>query len=206
MYNQVFNQNRLKADSRKIVLCYKVQFRLGRLVKEIVDRGANKYAYVQRARNLLWALLCQAILNEPRLEERAEQFGPGLSLEANTRIGCRDWRLRGVVPRLRSCCRQGLRAKGSRRQLQFHADECGLQTLDGNSVQSLEMGTEATDQVIGSAAPNQSLNLTGAAFWFRAACSRCSGPGKLALSFKPRPPVATGPWSGVPPGTSSAVG
>ena len=32
-------------------------------------------------------------------------------------------------------------------------------------------------------ASNQSLNLTGAAFRFRAACSRCSGPGKLALSF-----------------------
>ena len=27
---------------------------------------------------------------------------------------------------------------------------------------------------------NQTLNLTGAAFWFRAACRPCSGPGKLA--------------------------
>jgi hypothetical protein len=45
IYNQVFDQSRLKADSRKIVLCYKVQFRLRRLVYDIVDRGANKYAY-----------------------------------------------------------------------------------------------------------------------------------------------------------------
>lgn len=82
IYNQVFNASRLKADSRKIVLCYKVQFRLRRLVNDIVDKGANKYAYVQRARNLLWALLCQAILNDSRLEERAEGFGHGLSLEA----------------------------------------------------------------------------------------------------------------------------
>jgi hypothetical protein len=82
LYSQVFNQSRLRADARKIILCYKVQFRLGRLVKAIVDRGANKYAYVQRARNLLWALLCQAILNDPKLEEYAEQFGKGLSLEA----------------------------------------------------------------------------------------------------------------------------
>ena len=81
-YNQVFHQSRLKADSRKIVLCYKVQFRLRRLVNDIVDKGANKYAYVQRARNLLWALLCQAILNDSNLEERAEAFGRGLSLEA----------------------------------------------------------------------------------------------------------------------------
>jgi hypothetical protein len=59
-----------------------VQFRLRRLVNDIVDKGANKYAYVQRARNLLWALLCQAILNDSKLEESAEDFGRGLSLEA----------------------------------------------------------------------------------------------------------------------------
>jgi hypothetical protein len=82
IYHQVFDQNRLKADSRKIVLCYKVQFRIGRLLNDIIDKGANKYAYVQRARYLLWALLCQAILNDQKLEERAEQFGRGLSLEA----------------------------------------------------------------------------------------------------------------------------
>jgi hypothetical protein len=82
IYNQVFSQNRLRADSRKVILCYKIQFRLRRLVNDIVDKGANKYAYVLRARNLLWALLCQAILNDPKLEERAEDFGRGLSLEA----------------------------------------------------------------------------------------------------------------------------
>ena len=82
IYHQVFNQNRLKANSRKILLCYKIQFRLRRLVYDIVDKGPNKYAYVQRARNLLWALLCQSILNDPKLEEHAERFGKGLSLEA----------------------------------------------------------------------------------------------------------------------------
>jgi hypothetical protein len=82
IYNQVFGQSRLRADSRKIVLCYKVQFRLRRLVNDIVDKGTNKYAFVQRARNLLWALLCQAILNDKKVEDRAEEFGLGLSLEA----------------------------------------------------------------------------------------------------------------------------
>ena len=42
IYNQVFNQNRLRADSRKIILCYKIQFRLRRLVNDIVD---NKEAH-----------------------------------------------------------------------------------------------------------------------------------------------------------------
>ncbi len=82
IYEQVFSASRLKADTRKIVLCYKAQFRLRRLMNDIVDKGANKYAYVHRARNLLWALLCQAMLNDPRIEQRAEEFGKGLSLEA----------------------------------------------------------------------------------------------------------------------------
>jgi hypothetical protein len=82
LYEQVFNGSRLRADARKILLCYKVQFRLRRLVNDIVDKGANKYAYVQRARNLLWALLSQAILNDTSIENRADEFGKGLSLEA----------------------------------------------------------------------------------------------------------------------------
>jgi hypothetical protein len=82
IYNQVFSEARLRSDLRKVVLCYKIQFRLGRLSYDIVDKGANKYAYVLRSRNLLWALLCQAILNDSKLDERAEKFGRGLSLEA----------------------------------------------------------------------------------------------------------------------------
>jgi hypothetical protein len=34
IYGQVFSQNRLKANFRKVVLCYKVQFRLRRLVSD----------------------------------------------------------------------------------------------------------------------------------------------------------------------------
>jgi hypothetical protein len=82
IYGQVFHDGRLQADARKIVLCYKTQFRLRRLSGDIVEKGANKYEYVLRARNLLWALLCQAMLNDPKLENRAEEFGRGLSLEA----------------------------------------------------------------------------------------------------------------------------
>ena len=83
LYAQVFNQARLKADSRKILLCYKVQFRLRRLLNDIVEKGANKYAYIHRARNLLWALLCQGILNDTNIESHADSFGHSLSLEAD---------------------------------------------------------------------------------------------------------------------------
>jgi hypothetical protein len=83
VYEQVFHPSRLKADSRKILLCYKVQFRLRKLVAEIMDKGANKYWFMGRARHLLWGLLCQAMLNDEKLEQYAEQFGEGLSVEAD---------------------------------------------------------------------------------------------------------------------------
>jgi hypothetical protein len=83
LYGQVFNESRLKADSRKIVLCYKVHFRMSRLLRDIADKGANKYAYINRARNLLWALICQGILNDKELEDRAERWGNSLSVEAD---------------------------------------------------------------------------------------------------------------------------
>jgi len=80
-YNLVFNESRVRCDARKILLCYKIQFRLRKLAEAIYEKGVNKYAYVMRCRNLLWALLCQAILNDEDLEEMAERFGRSLSIE-----------------------------------------------------------------------------------------------------------------------------
>ena len=75
-YVKVFNSSRLKADFRTVVLCYKIQFRLNRLIKEIVDKGPAKYWYLKKARNLLWALLCQAVLNDDdHLEDLAVSYG-----------------------------------------------------------------------------------------------------------------------------------
>lgn len=80
-YTQVFNESRLAAESRQIVLCYKIQLRINRIIREIRDRGSNKYAYMQKARNLVWALLCQGVLNDERLTDYAERFvQPGRSL------------------------------------------------------------------------------------------------------------------------------
>jgi len=52
-YNAVYNDRRLLPDLRTVVLCYKVQFRLNRLVGSILDTGYNKYQYAPRARNLI---------------------------------------------------------------------------------------------------------------------------------------------------------
>ena len=43
IYNQVFRSARLKADSRHILLCYKIQFQLRRYADEIQQKGQSKY-------------------------------------------------------------------------------------------------------------------------------------------------------------------
>jgi hypothetical protein len=78
-YEHVFRQARLRADSRHILLCYKVQFNLRKYVQAIQDMGQNKYWFLSRARNLVWALLCQGILNATDLEDFAEKHGNSLS-------------------------------------------------------------------------------------------------------------------------------
>jgi len=49
----------------------------------ILEKGQNKYAYIGKARPLLWALLCQALLNEEDIEDIAARFGRTLSIEAD---------------------------------------------------------------------------------------------------------------------------
>jgi hypothetical protein len=83
IYDQVFNQNRLRSDSRKILLCYKVQFKLRRLMDDILDKGPNKYGYLTRARPLLWALICQGVLNDKELERYADDYGQDMTMPAD---------------------------------------------------------------------------------------------------------------------------
>jgi hypothetical protein len=79
-YDQVFCQGRLRADSREILLCYKIQFNLRKFSQEIEQKGQNKYSFIHRSRNLLWALLCQGLLNHENLEDLAEQHGTTMSV------------------------------------------------------------------------------------------------------------------------------
>jgi hypothetical protein len=83
MYSVVFSEARKKADSRKIVLCYKAERRLKQFMRDIQEMGQRKYEFVRRARNLLWALLCQGMLNDPKVEAKAERWGGTLSVESD---------------------------------------------------------------------------------------------------------------------------
>ena len=83
VYEQVFRPARLKVDSRHIVLCYKVERRLGKLSREIEQKGQNKYWFIYRCRYLLWALICQGLLNHDDLEEMSENYGNDMSVPAD---------------------------------------------------------------------------------------------------------------------------
>jgi hypothetical protein len=80
IYNQVFRSARLKADSRHILLCYKIQFQLRRYAEEIQQKGQSKYWFISRSRHLLWALLCQGVLNHEMLEQIAERHGSAMAV------------------------------------------------------------------------------------------------------------------------------
>ncbi len=82
-YTQVFNEDRLRADTRHILLCYKINFRLNRLIQEIESRGSTRYFFARKARNLVWALVCQGMLNEKELEDYAERFGKSMVVEVD---------------------------------------------------------------------------------------------------------------------------
>jgi hypothetical protein len=82
IYEGVFSKARLHADSRYILLCYKIERRLRKLTEDIKQRG-QKYYFASRARNLIWALTCQGILNDKKLEELADNEGHTLVVSAN---------------------------------------------------------------------------------------------------------------------------
>lgn len=87
LYALVFNPSRLNAHSGDILLCYKIQFRLRRVVQEIIERGFNKYSFAQRARNLIWALIYQGMRNDPSYASQRDKYGRVLSIEA----GFSEW-------------------------------------------------------------------------------------------------------------------
>lgn len=80
-YKKTFKNGYVQTDAGRILLAYKVQIQLRRIVQEIVDKGHEKYGYLSRARNLVWALLVQGLLNDPKADVLLERYGTKLVLE-----------------------------------------------------------------------------------------------------------------------------
>jgi len=72
----------LHCDARKIVVAYKIHLVLRDPLQRLVERSSQKLATaISRARNLVWALLIQAILNDPKLPQVLEDYGSNLRKE-----------------------------------------------------------------------------------------------------------------------------
>ena len=103
LYERTFRTTYLEADTRKILLCYKSQFRIGSMIKEIISKGENKYFFIRGARNILWALVIQAMLNEDKIDNILESYGTALTIEANFNEYMKDLasrRLRFIISEL----------------------------------------------------------------------------------------------------------
>ena len=82
-YKNTFKDRYLHVDAKKLILFYKIQYRLPSITREILSKGENKYYYVTRSRNLLWALLVQGLLNDNEFETYVEDYGQSLVIEGD---------------------------------------------------------------------------------------------------------------------------
>lgn len=82
-YEDTFRESFLDCDARKIVVAYKVHLVLRDPMQRLIERASQKLSYaIAKARNLVWALLIQAILNDPKLSQVLEDYGSSLRKEA----------------------------------------------------------------------------------------------------------------------------
>lgn len=75
-----------QTNAQNIVLAYKIGLVLNSPVEKIRELAPQKHDIaVRRAKNLIWALLIQAVLNDPKLPHDREQFGGSLAKEKSFR-------------------------------------------------------------------------------------------------------------------------
>lgn len=85
-YTEAFKESYLHANARKMVLAYKVNLVLNSPMEELDEKAPVKLKYaVSKARNLVWALLIQAVLNDAKCSDYLESFGCGLKKEPDFR-------------------------------------------------------------------------------------------------------------------------
>jgi hypothetical protein len=102
LYADTFRQSYLKADPRRIVLAYKVHLFLGPVVRRMQEAAAKKYAYaIGRARNLIWSLLVQALLNDAKISDLLDAYGTKLTKEADFRDYLQKLGITRLLPVLR---------------------------------------------------------------------------------------------------------
>jgi hypothetical protein len=84
LYDETFRESYLHSDARKIVLAYKVGLVLNSPIRRLEELAPKKIAYaVGRARNLVWALIIQTLLNDDKINDWLDWYGQTLAKEAD---------------------------------------------------------------------------------------------------------------------------
>jgi len=82
-YNDTFKVNYVNSNARAMVLAYKVGLMMSRVTLRLSESFPQKFqAAIPKARNLTWALLVQALLNDKKFPEYPENYGTKLVKEA----------------------------------------------------------------------------------------------------------------------------
>jgi len=82
LYRDTFRETYLGIDPRRILLAYKIQFPLGRVIHNTIEVSAAKFEILRRAKNLIWALIFQALWNHPKLVEYLDLYGTSISVQS----------------------------------------------------------------------------------------------------------------------------
>lgn len=86
VYEETFRQSYLHSDARKIILAYKIGLVLNSPMRRLEELAPKRLAYaIGRSRNLVWAVLIQALLNDEKLGDLLESYGCSLAKEADFR-------------------------------------------------------------------------------------------------------------------------
>jgi len=85
-YNDTFRKEYLDIDPRRLVLLYKIQYRMPTIVKEIQYISYERYDHSGKLRNLVWCLAIQGIMNEDKFDSYVQTYGNSLNIEANFNI------------------------------------------------------------------------------------------------------------------------
>jgi len=83
LYEGTFRKTYIdNADAKAIVLAYKTGLMVQRAVARIREVSPEKYrGVIPKARNLIWALLAQALFNHPKYAELLDDYGSSLKKE-----------------------------------------------------------------------------------------------------------------------------
>jgi hypothetical protein len=102
-YVEAFRSSYLDSDARRIVLAYKVNLMLNSHMEELEEKASAKLRVaIGKARNLVWALLIQSLLNDPGLSAYLESYGSDLQRQQDFRMLLRRLASAKIPPLLRA--------------------------------------------------------------------------------------------------------